>query len=115
MLVRKEAKQKYTLDENWEAEIPLLPLSASHPPAHVQPLNGEFNKTVNDPGETGLDEVESKMSYIDARKHHSNEAVLPQVSLNKIMVKCYWREAISAQSGMIMHIAFNICSPLVLG
>uniref|UniRef100_A0A2C9M9V2 ABC-type glutathione-S-conjugate transporter n=1 Tax=Biomphalaria glabrata TaxID=6526 RepID=A0A2C9M9V2_BIOGL len=111
--VRKEAKQKYTLDENWEAEIPLLPLSASHP--HAQPLNGEFNKTVNDPGEAGLDEVESKMSYIDARKHHSNEAVLPQVSLNKIMVKCYWREAISAQSGMIMHIAFNICSPLVLG
>ncbi|KAK6999835.1 multidrug resistance-associated protein 1 [Biomphalaria glabrata] len=113
--VRKKAKQKYTLDENWEAEIPLLPLSASHPPAHVQPLNGEFNKTVNDPGEAGLDEVESKMSYIDARKHHSNEEVLPQVSLNKIMVKCYWREAISAQSGMIMHIAFNICSPLVLG
>ncbi|XP_059145786.1 multidrug resistance-associated protein 1-like isoform X2 [Physella acuta] len=37
------------------------------------------------------------------------------VSLFKTMVKCYWKEAISYQSGLLVHVATNILCPVVLG
>ncbi|KAH9499145.1 hypothetical protein Btru_006791 [Bulinus truncatus] len=123
----KKAKQKYKLEDNWDTQIPLLSLAATH--AHstaseniYQDATGDQNTNKQDSvfdqngkeSELNHDHLHSE-SYIDVRKYDQGEILTPQISFLKTLCKCFWLDLLSGQSGMLMLIATSILSPIVLG
>ncbi|CAL1542109.1 unnamed protein product [Lymnaea stagnalis] len=122
-------EQKYKLSDDWEKEMPLLPRKTTIQPSlshHSLPVDEKdgYNiptVTVNmtssheSLNERPTDISNAAVNYFDPRKLGNVETEKPQVSLWKLMIKCYWLEAVSAQSGMVMYVVEHGFGPIVLG
>ncbi|XP_059174330.1 multidrug resistance-associated protein 1-like [Physella acuta] len=125
----RSRRTKYKLSQDWENEIPLLPVDhvKNAEDRHVEETQSfdsdeqygfskvmfkGNNKEIPEP--TDLDGTDSKDAKLQREIDSKNRAV-PRLSMLKIMLKCYWMEAVSCQWGIMMFVVTHIISPILLG